>query len=128
MIRGTTAQFKFKLPCTVDELSSVSIVFWQNGNKNSYLPIRRGKDQCVKAEADDCCLCVSLDANDTMKFSDKLKAQVQLRGQYGSTVFASRTQSITVYPINEVAIEPEYPDANEEGWIILDGETIGGDY
>ena len=127
MIRGTTAQFKFKLPCTGKELSSVSVVFWQNGNKNSSLPIKRVKDQC-NIDDESCYLYVSLDAAETMRFSDKLKAQVQLRGQYGDTVFASRTQSITVYPINDEVIDAQYPDANEEGWIILDGETIGGDY
>ena len=120
MIRGTTAQFKFKLPCTTDELVSASVVFWQNGNK-SFQPIKRVKDQCALLDGN--YLCVSLTPSETLRFSDKYKAQVQLRGQYDQTTFASRTEFITVYPINEEAMDAEYPD-DKEGYIILDGEKI----
>lgn len=123
MIRGTTAQFRFKLPCRVDELVSATITFWQQGNNNSYLPIKRIKDQCVESDNDPCCLCVSLTPSETMRFSDKLKARVQIRAQYGDTIFASKQQLITVYPINDDVVDPEFPEP-QDNWVILDGEPV----
>ena len=125
MIRGTTAQFKFKLPCKVDELVSATITFWQQGGNNPYLPINKNKDHCSVSEDDPCCLCVSLTPSETMRFSDKLKARVQLRAQYGDTIFASRQQLITVYPINKEVIEPDFP-APKEDWVVLDGAEVIG--
>lgn len=125
MIRGTTAQFKFKLPCKVEELVSATITFWQPENNNSDWPIKKNKDHCSISENDPCCLCVSLTPSETMRFSDKLKARVQLRAQYGDTIFASRQQLVTVYPINDAVIDPEFP-APKDDWIILDGEKIMG--
>ena len=124
MIRGTTAQFKFNLPCTYDELDLVTITFWQPENNSPYLPIKRVKSECSVAENDPKCLCVSLDPSDTLIFSDKLKARVQLRAQCDGTVFASRQHLITVYPINDETIDTELPKPDTEGWVILDGEKI----
>ena len=126
MIRGTTAQFKFKLPCRVDELTLAKMTFWQPSNNSFNKPIVRMKDQCSASDTDPYCLCVSLTSEETMRFSDKFKARVQIRGQYGDTTFASRQQLITVYPINDEVIEPDFPDSDEEGWIILDGKKITG--
>ena len=125
MIRGTTAQFRFKLPCRFDELISATIIFWQERNDSKPLSITRKKDQCSVATDDPCCLCVSLEPDKTMLFSDKLKAKVQLRAQYGGTIFASRQQLITVYPIDESIVEPDYPEPDNDNLVILDGEEIG---
>ena len=131
MIRGTTAQFKFKLPYKKSELLWANIQFWQPGNPGigNPLPITKTLQHCTGPE-DVEELCVALLPEETMRFSDKFKAKVQLRAYNKDTasVFASRQQSITVYPLNDAIINPEdsippIPD-NNEGWVIFDGESI----
>ena len=127
MIRGTTAQFKFKLPYAKEELEWVTIKFWQNNNPNKYLPIIKNLDHCDEFTPKE--LCVSLIPEETTLFVDKYKAYTQLRAQANDgTVFGSRPILITVYPmpddiINEDIILPLQPDDGET-WIILDGENI----
>ena len=127
MIRGTTAQFKFKLPYTKAELLWATIKFWQQDNLNPYLPITKKLEHCDSPD-DSTELCVSLTAEETIRFSEKRKAKVQIRAQHiqSGTIFGSRPQLITVYPMNDEILEedPMMPAENEEGWIILDGETI----
>lgn len=128
MIRGTTAQFKFKLPYSYDALEWITIKFWQPNNLDKSLPITKDKTMCSSTNNINE-ICVSLSATETAKFLDKYKAKVQLRAQpaFGSP-FGSKEQLITVYPmlddiINEdEIIEP--PTPTEDGWIILDGETV----
>ena len=124
MVRGTTAQFRFKLPCRVDELVTAQITFWQPGNEGFGEAITKNLSNCEAAPNDDHCLCVSLSTSDTLKFSDKVKAKVQLKAQYGATIFASRQQSITVYPINNAIAEGEDPLPYKDGWVIFDGKEI----
>jgi hypothetical protein len=127
MIRGTTAQFKFKLPYPKEELEWATMKFWQPGNMNEYLPITKKLEDC-DAPADSTELCVSLTADQTMIFSEKRKAKVQLRAKHRNSgaVFGSRPQLFTVYPMNDEILEedPTLPAENEEGWVILDGETV----
>ena len=130
MIRGTTAQFRFKLPYTKGELGWATIKFWQPGNNGTIsapLPITKRLDQCSGSDEEKE-LCVALTAEETMRFSDKFKAKVQLRAQRleDGVIFASTQQAITVYPINDDIItdDPTMPGENEDGWVILDGETI----
>lgn len=126
MIRGTTAQFKFKIPYPKKELLWARIKFWQPGNPIDSLPITKELSNCTASE-DSEELCISLTTEETLRFSDKFKAKVQLRAQHEhGTVFASHQQSITVYPIlDDMTVEdPELPGANEDGWIILDGDKI----
>lgn len=124
MIRGTTAQFKFKLPYRYDELDTVTITFWQSiANKPNVL-VKKVKSNCNVSSDDDYCLCVSLTPSETLMFSDKLKAKVQLRAISGANTFASREQLITVYPINNEVIDTELPPPDKNGWVILDGEKI----
>lgn len=130
MIRGTTAQFRFKLPCTKGELGWATIKFWQPSNKGTIeapLPITKRLDKCSGLDEEKE-LCVTLTAEETMRFSDKFKAKVQLRAQRleDGVIFASKEKVITVYPINDEIIkdDPTMPGENEEGWVILDGETI----
>lgn len=129
MIRGTTAQFKFKLPYPKAELEWVTIKFWQPGNLNSYLPITKKLQHC-DAQDDSTELFVSLTADETMRFSEKYKAKVQLRAQHteSGAVFGTHPQLITVYPMNDEILEedPTMPSKNEDGWIILDGEVVVG--
>jgi hypothetical protein len=127
MIRGTTAQFKFKLPYTKAELTWATIKFWQPGNMSSLLPITKRLEHC-DAPDDSNELCVSLTAEETQRFSEKYKAKLQIRAQHtkSGTVFGSRTQLITVYPMNDEILEedPTMPSENEEGWVVFDGEAI----
>lgn len=129
MIRGTTAQFRFKLPYSKSELTWATMKFWQPGNNGTIeapLPITKRLNDCIATNNSDE-LCVSLTAEETLRFSDKFKAKAQLRAQAtNGTTFASHQQMITVYPINDDIIidDPTMPGENEEGWIILDGETI----
>lgn len=127
MIRGTTTQFKFKLPYTKEELEWVRIKFWQPGNTSTLLPITKALEHCDSSD-DSTELCVSLTAEETSRFSEKYKARVQLRGQCvdSGTVFGSRQTLLTVYPMRDDIIEedPTLPPVNEEGLIVFDGGTI----
>lgn len=125
MIRGTTAQFKFKMPYSKSECDSIRIKFWQPNNPSELLPITRTANDCSTTDNDKE-LCVSLTAEETARFSDKYKARVQLRAQVNGTVFGSYPQIIPVYPmINDIIEEdPTLPPQDEEGWIVLDGDTI----
>ena len=127
MVRGTTAQFKFKLPYKTEELLWATIKFWQPNNPSKLLPITRKLDDCATTD-NPMELCVSLTAEETSRFTDKYKAKVQLRAQHSNsgTVFGDKTRLITVYPMRDDIIEedPNLPNANEDGWIVLDGKTI----
>ena len=127
MIRGTTAQFKFKLPYPKEELLWTTIKFWQPNNLSSLLPITKKLEHC-EASDNPMELCVSLTAEETMRFSEKYKAKLQLRAQHGAsgTVFGNRPQLITVYPMNDEILneDPTLPAKNEDGWVVLDGKPI----
>lgn len=127
MIRGTTAQFKFKLPYAKEELVWVIIKFWQPGNINEFLPITKNLEHC-DAPDNSTELYVSLTAEETARFSEKRKAKVQLRAQHSDsgTIFGCPPQIISVYPMRDDIIDadPTLPPENNEGWIVFDGETI----
>lgn len=127
MIRGTTAQFKFKLPYSYNELADITIKFWQPGNPSDSLPIFKYKANCSERVNNE--IYVSLRPSETALFSDKYKAKLQLRAQPAIGMpFGSKECLITVYPmpddiiIDDPTINPEVP--TEEGWIVLDGDTI----
>lgn len=128
MIRGTTAQFKFKLPYPKSELIWATIKVWQPNNTNPYLPIIKKLEDCdiLKDSAE---LCVSLTAEETQRFSEKYKAKVQLRAQHSATgtIFGSRPQLVTVYPMDDGILNEEevvVPPATEDGLVVLDGGSI----
>lgn len=127
MIRGTTAQFKFKIPCEYNDLEWVAIKFWQDGNPGTdgaLLPIIKREGQCLVSAPGE--LCVSLTAHETMRFSDKSKAKVQLTARmWDGTQFASHEQLLTIYP-NDIITPPDIdlPDITDDGWSILDGGPI----
>ena len=128
MIRGTNAQFKFKLPYAKDELMWVTIKFWQPGNNNSHLPIVKNLEHCVVLDNPKE-LYVSLTIDESLRFSEKHKGKVQLRAQYigDGTIFGNKIPQIfTVYQMHDGNLdkEPIVPTPNEEGFIVLDGETI----
>ena len=121
------SQFKFKLPYSYDEIETLTIRFWQPGNPDDSLPIIKHKNNCSERVEKE--IYVSLRASETAVFSDKYKAKMQLRAQpYLGAPFGSKEHLVTVYPmpddiiIDDPTIEPEPP--TEDGWVILDGETI----
>lgn len=127
MIRGTNAQFKFKLPYTKSELEWVTIRFWQSNNPSTLLPITKTLQHCDGPD-DSVELCVSLTADETARFSDKYKAKVQMRAMHKTSgaIFGSRPQLITVYPMHDAEIngDPTIPPVSGDDFIILDGSTV----
>lgn len=126
MIRGTTAQYKFKLPYSYDELEEITIKFWQPSNLN-FVPIYKYKINCSEPATNE--ICVSLRPSETASFSDRYKAKMQLRAQpYLGAPFGSKEILVTVYPmpddiiIDDPTIDPDIPV--EGDWIILDGQEI----
>lgn len=127
MIRGTTALYKFKLPYPKSELAWATVKFWQPNNLSTLLPITKTLEHCGLSD-DAYELCFSLTAEETSRFLDKYKAQMQLRAQHGpsATVFGMKPRSIVVYPMNDEILEenPMLPPENADGVIIFDGETV----
>ena len=130
MIRGTTAQFRFHIPYKFDEINWVTIKFWQKGNTGtteSPLPITKRKTDCYTSSNPNE-ICVSLNPDETSRFSDQLKAYVQLRAQTEDGItFASNQELITVYPINNemIAEDPDLPVPEPgDSVVLLDGSTI----
>lgn len=128
MIRGTTAQFKFKLPYAKNELQWVTMKFWQPGNDGTTeapLPIIKRKTHCDSSD-DSKELSVSLTCEETLRFTDKLKAKVQMRAQHTSgLVFGSKEKIVTVYPLaDDLTQDTILPGESDDGWIVLDGQPI----
>lgn len=70
-------------------------------------------------------LCIVLEPHETLRFSDKTKAKVQLRAQKDDkTVFASHMQLVTVYPIDRDLATDDYFPEEEENVVILNGGEI----
>lgn len=72
-------------------------------------------------------LYVTLTAEETMRFSDKHKAKMQLRGKLLSDgrVFGCKPKLIAVYPTNDDLLDDDIagPEA-DYGWVVLDGEPV----
>lgn len=128
MIRGTTAQFKFKLPYAKNQLQWVTMKFWQPGNDGTTeapLPIIKKKEHC-DASDDSKELSVSLTSEETLRFTDRYKAKVQMRAQHTSgLVFASKEKVVTVYPLDgDLTQDAILPGETDDGWIVLDGQPV----
>lgn len=132
MIRGTTAQFKFKLPYNVCDVSLVKIVFWQDEyagpSQSRPLPIVKILEQCGESNAPDE-LVVKLTKEETLRFTEDRKAYVQIQGKtVDGIAFASKKEIITVYPVYDDSILDDdiipTPVPDVDGIVILDGESI----
>lgn len=128
MIRGTTAQFRFKLPCNVDELDIARIFFGQSGNngpsKSRPLPIIKRLNQCQCGERE---LTVVLNKEETLRFSDKFKAYTQIRYRTKAGLdFACKKKFFVVYPVEDDSVLDGdiIPTPEPEDIIILDGSII----
>jgi hypothetical protein len=142
MIRGTTAGFKFTLPYPLSKLARITVTFWQDGYEGTeFYPLPIIKEFTEFSESDDSTqFTVTLTASETKRFTDKLKARVQLvartraiiNGETGEEIepsvrFASRETLVTVHPIKDDIIEDNPGDiapTDEDGWVILDGQEI----
>lgn len=130
MIRGTNAEFRFTLPYLFEDLDIVRITFWQDGNDGPSisrpLPITKVLEQCRQGSNPNE-LSVTLNAEETLRFTDKRKAKVQLRaGSVLGVSIASPIQLITVYPVYDDSLLDTdiLPPPDENGWVYLDGSTI----
>lgn len=137
MIRGTTAQFRFKVAYDIDfddNNTLVKVVFWQPGNDGPSIERALPIVKCIKNEtciwqADTQEIIVTLHPEETARFVDDRKAYVQLSVTTESGFrFASGQQLIKVYPMYSdsplgdiVASDMSVLD----GTIILDGGRIG---
>lgn len=130
MVRGTNQEFRFKLSCSFADLATVRVTFWQDGNdgpaKYRPLPIVKVKAQCAPCdEANQC--SVTLNQEETLRFSEKRKAKVQLRGvTYDGRPVATLEHLIKVYPVHDDSILDGdiLPTPTYEDLIILDGQNI----
>ena len=144
MIRGTTAQFKFKLPYSKGDILLVEAKFWQSGNKGlnrGYsLPITKSYQRTLSDNGevvtqypwnwlDDYTMVVRLGQQETLTFSDKYKARVQLRVRTeDGLVFASEQQIVNVYPVNwdePLGDDIILPTPQDE-FVVLNGDIIVG--
>lgn len=132
MIRGGSVGFKFSLPCQCQDVKNVKIICGQTNNSGPSigrpLPIVKVLSQCEMWQ-DPPCLSVRLNQEETLRFSDKRKAYVQLRGETksGSPIICHK-QYINVYPVSDdsildtdVIIPTPTPG---QDWIYLDGESV----
>lgn len=74
-IRGTTPTVTFNLPFSVSDINNVEVYFAQNDE----LLFEKGYDDCV---LDGTTIAVPLTQNDTLRFDDEEKLQIQLRFMY----------------------------------------------
>ena len=132
MIRGTSAQFKFKLPYSYDDLSAVKIAFWQTNDKGiNEIIVTKTLADC-KGGDDPNELSVTLQDWETDDFSDRKKAYVQLKGRTKNNVFASEQEQITIYPMHDKIIGDDDgpnvvipPPSNDEPTILNGGRVSG---
>lgn len=128
MIRGADTQFKFTLPYKCSDVTFAKMVFWQPENdgpsKDRPLPIVKMLEQCAISDASNQ-LSVILDREETLRFSDKRRAYVQLR-------IITKDEISVVGKIHPITVYPTYDDhlINDDivptptGYIYLDGDEI----
>lgn len=132
MIRGVSEVFRFALPCQCEDLKSIKFVCGQTNNSGPSasrpLPIVKVLSQC-QMEQNPPCISIQLNQEETLRFSDKRKAYVQLRGETNSgTPIVCRKQYVTVYPVVDDAVLDSSvilpTPVQGENWVFLDGGSI----
>ena len=128
MIRGTAQPFNFKIPCNFNELNSVTITFSQDNYNGPDiarpLPIVKVLSQCRQGSSSKE-LIVILNKEETLRFTDKRKAYVQIIGEViDGLPFGNKPEMITVYPALNDDITPSIPSPDYNGVVILDGSAI----
>jgi len=109
MIRGTTAQFKFKLPKKFNEIHFIEVTFGQDGNDNLPLVLRynaqSGINYGIAPEDNNTnsnIIVVSLEPGQSKLFSDERKGWVQMEAYCTSEnlLVASHKELFYVYPMH----------------------------
>lgn len=119
MIRGTEQAFKFRIPCSYDDLSWVTAHFWQpnnNGTGLRPLPIIKTTESFYPSGENT--IVVQLSAEETARFSEYRKAFMQMRAEHDGVLFGCKKRELTVYPMKD-GITDDY-----DGYIILDGGFV----
>lgn len=131
MIRGTTQDFTFKMPYNYDDLSLITVVFWQHGysgpEESRPLPIVKYRDDCHVSQNSNKEITVTLLPEETARFIDDRKAYVQLSGTTtsGARFANSPPREITVYPLHrDFVLGDIVPSSESNGLIILDGGEV----
>ena len=110
MIRGTNQQFKFDMPYNYEQITDISIAFWQDNNQGTEdyaLPIVKTLNDCTSNPLGTI-LYVTLNSKETLAFLADRKAFVQMRATTADgVVFGSHIKPFTVYPINEELLPDE---------------------
>ena len=129
MIRGTNQEFRCKLSCTYEDLATVRVTFWQENYNGPAswrpLPIVKVLAQCSPVGED--VLSVTLNQEETLRFTEKRKAKAQLRAVTKSGVpIATKEHLIKVYPVYDDSVLDGgvVPTPTYEDLIILDGRSI----
>lgn len=129
MIRGTTANFRFKLPYDLQQVKKVTISFWQTNNAGTIdapLPIIKTLESCATTD-NPRELSVTLNPHETSRFSCDRKARVQLDGEtVDAIVFGNKPQMFNVYPHENGLPEVPGTPVTGDGYIVLDGGSIVG--
>lgn len=134
MIRGTTANFRFKLPYEVEQVQTVMITFWQTNNTGTIsapLPIVKDLLSCSITD-NPYELSVTLSPHETARFSSQLKMQVQLEGvTFEGVKFGNEPEMFNVYPNKNISPDlpddPIMPPDLDGEFIVLDGGNIEED-
>lgn len=128
VVRGTTAEFKFNIPCDFENLHAVKITFWQHHNKGTVdhpLPIIKAKVNCiVKTNPRE--IYVSLTQEETLRFKDDRKGYVQFKASsIDGLVFGSKEEAFTVYAAYDNSMIEEDPLPTPiDDVLILDGGEV----
>lgn len=141
MIRGTTAPFKFDVPYPFSEISKIVATFKQKHNTGigNPLPIIKMYDVTYEQSRNDGFAApdptskevhISLNPEETLRFSDKEKAYVQIQVYYQgrNVAVASTPQKVTVYPVlnDDSIVDIEPSDIIDESLFIFDAGQISG--
>ena len=140
MIRGTTAPFKFIIPYPFDEVSKIVATFKQKHNKGIGNPIPIMKmydtsasrnDGFAASEQNPTEVYITLNPEETLRFSDKEKGYIQIQVYYqGRDIAVSNVpEKFTVYPVfNDTPIvDMEPTEIVEDTYIFDSGEIAGGE-
>lgn len=155
MIRGTTAPFKFEVPYDTNTISAIVVTFsqkhwrltdtapfslekwyiasWETQEDGSMKMISTRNDGFAFSSINPKEIQMSLPEEDTLRFSDKEKAYMQIRVQFeideGQVTRASLPQKITVYPVlnNEQIGTPTPSEIVDDIYIYDAGEIKAGE-
>lgn len=151
MIRGTTAPFKFEVPYDTSTISTIVVTFsqkhwrltdiapfslekrytasWVTQEDGSMKLIPMINNGFAFSETNSKEIQMMLPEEDTLRFSDKEKAYMQIRVQFdidgGQVTRASLPQKITVYPVlNDSQIGTPTPSETIDDIYIFDAGAI----